>query len=92
MGIQTTQYVSRQFCIDRIYKIKALVLDQNWKGIEEITQENSRLDFEVVFSLQDLFTRGVPDYSKYSDAMLEDLMDHPYIRESYFDNYIINGD
>jgi hypothetical protein len=97
MGIQSTVNISRESAIERILKIQGLILDKDYLGL----QSNS---FETEFSIPSFIDNYPPVYinlvgkidkeslQKWTDKMLEGVMDLPFYRLSMFDNYRISED
>lgn len=84
MSIQTTQTITQEIAVSRINRIKSLVIEQDYKGIENTT-------FESDYSISKFVGKGVvlTDLSKCTNSMLEEQMDQPFYRFSMFDNYQI---
>jgi len=79
MGIEVTQTISRKDAIERINFIAQLVKEENYLEIEKNTSEEfSPLNIEIFF---------VTD--KYTNGMLETIMDKSFYRYSMFENYFI---
>lgn len=87
MGIKSTTTITRTAAIDRITLIYNLVSTQDYRAIEQCSFESEHSVAEWVNSWNTLPDSALLD--KYTDSMLEDLMDMPFIRLSMFDNYVI---
>ena len=83
MSIQSTKYVTREFAIQRIVKMLGYIYARSYRKIEAETTENYRLSKYV----DDFATIDVTAIEEYTNTMLEDILDKPFIRESMFDNY-----
>lgn len=83
MGIKSTMEISRKDTISRITEIQRLVANHNFYEVESITYEPEH-DIREFFNSMVLF-----DVSKWTNTMLEDLLDTPFFRFSMFDNYIV---
>ena len=87
MGIKSTQYVSRKWAIDRITRIQQLAASKDYNGIIDESYEDRTTPKVFV----DTFP-GIEDVSKWTNDMLGDLLDEPFYRRSYFDNYLVNDE
>lgn len=91
MGIQSTSWIPREEMIARILKIDRLLQDKDYRGIEESSSEHD-------VSVQSFVDNNEPKYfskeqlERFTDSMLEDIMDQPFFRYSMFDNYIATSD
>jgi hypothetical protein len=84
MGIRSTREVTREEAIYRIQRIDKLALNLEYMLIEEITNEDRGLgDFVMEYRSDHV------NINKYTDTMLEDIMDLPFYRYSMFDNYLV---
>ena len=83
MGIQSTQVISRDDAIQRIAEIQRLVAAQDYQGIEQLSFEPDGDVAEFVKSAV------IQTTERWSDKMLENLMDTPFFRKSMFDNYTV---
>lgn len=81
MGIQSTQEISRSDAIQRITEIQRMVAARNYQGIVEASFEP---DGDVVEFAK---SAVIQNTERWSDTMLEDLLDKPFFRKSMFDNY-----
>lgn len=87
MSIKSTKYISRDFAVDRIKHIYNLIKDYNYIELESTTTESEYSIAEFVNNSQSLL--DISNIEKYTNSMLEGLMDMQFFRESMFDNYII---
>ena len=88
MSAQTTEIWLRKWAIDRIREIGQLVLDKDYRAIEQKSSEYGHgpsirgfVDRGLGFDLEHL--------DKWSNSMLEEVMDRPFFRKSSLDNYCI---
>lgn len=86
MSIKSTKHIARQVAIDRIKLIQQLVIDKDYQELEQKV-------FEPDYTVQQFIDKheltDIFDIDKWTNKMLEDLMDEPFYRESMFDNYLI---
>ena len=87
MSIKSTQYITRESAVERIKKINDLVLNKDFRELERVSSEHS--DYRIDFVLQDLTFPDIEHIEKWTNRMLEDVMDNPVYRFSMFDNYLI---
>ena len=86
MSIQSTQPIPRKHAIERILKIQGYREDFNFIKLEE----NS---FEEDEDIKEFVSKDIPELEhlehveKWTNSMLEDVMDLPYFRHSMFNNY-----
>jgi hypothetical protein len=85
MGVQSTQYISRDKAISRIYGIVSLKLNHDYKGIGDCTYDP---DYSILeFIKTDII--DITHVNKWTNSMLAEQMDKPFYRFSMFDNYIV---
>lgn len=88
MSAQTTTTWPRQWAIDRIREIGQLVLDKDYRAIVRHSNE-----WEHVGDIRNFVDRGLDfdlaTLDKWSNSMLEEVMDLPFFRKSSLDNYSI---
>lgn len=90
MGIQSTQYVSRETAISRIVDIDYLILKKRYRSLEDCTSES---DYNIQEYVDNYTINNTEvDLLEWTDTMLEDKMDEPYYRFSMFDNYCVEGE
>lgn len=88
MGIQSTEYVTRQAAITRVLEIDALLMQKRYRDIEEATSEHD-------YSVENFVNETKPlcitldEIEQWTDSMIEDKLDEPFYRWSMFDNYYI---
>lgn len=96
MSIQSTINITRETALDRIELIISLMNPIDYQAIDNITQEDSSIIninaiiYEYVDSMN--MTQWKTEYKRYTNEMLEDLMDVPYLRFTLFDNYHIGAE
>lgn len=87
MGIQSTQYLTREEAIDRITEIANLIKTKNYRLLDQKT-------FETNFNLQEFVDNWEPidltNINNWTDRMLEDYIDKPFFRHSLFENYVVD--
>lgn len=88
MSIQSTVDITREAAIYRITKIAELIKDRNFLEIEQNSLEHDCDIREFVNKYQN---EDFSNLEKWTDRMLEDIMDKPYFRHSIFDNYLVIG-
>lgn len=84
MGIKSTRTITREEAIDRIIKVNELIKEENYKAIENNCSEHE--SFDVASFVHNTEVKNVENFTK---KMLENIMDYPGYRFSYFDNYTI---
>lgn len=87
MGILSTQDIPREKAIHRIKKIYNLVQEKDYQAIEKITNESD-------YSLQDFVNTGLDDndienIEKFTNQMIENIMDEPFFRYAFNHNYYV---
>jgi hypothetical protein len=89
MSIQTTKSVTREFATGRIKLIADLANNMNFLGLEGVTYESDCdiVDF-VKEPREDLLSElYMNNIDKWTNRMLETVLNKPFIRETMFDNY-----
>lgn len=90
MGIQTTQNISREIAIERIVNINFLIQNKEYLILENVTFEP---DFNIKSFVNEFVSEiNESDLSKYTNKMLEDILDQPFYRFTMFDNYFISDE
>lgn len=89
MGIKTTLHISRRVAIERITKVYNYVQDEDYLAIEKNSSEESDNIEKFVEATKD--NVEIDNIHKFTNSMLEEIMDKPYFRNSYFDNYLIEN-
>lgn len=81
MGIQRTREISREAAIERITEIQRLAAGHDFVGIEEAT-------FEPEGDIKAFVENAVlVNTDRWTNGMLEELIDRPFYRHGMFDNY-----
>lgn len=81
MGCQQTVQITREKAIARIKEINALIADDDYLGVEQITNEHEA-------SILDFVDNTEPkSVTKWTNSMIEGLLNQPFYRWSMFDNY-----
>ena len=86
MGIQSTQHISRNNAVDRAINIARLIQDKDYKKLDEVIFEP---DYDIKNFIDNGLSFNISDIHKWTDKMIEDLLDEPFFRYSMFDNYLI---
>ena len=86
MGIQSTQIISRKHAIDRIIKVSELIYAKEYKNLEDIAYEPYE---DIEFFVKSHLSFDYSDIEKWTDGMIEKVLDKPFFRKGVFDNYII---
>lgn len=86
MGIKSTVHIIYNDAIARIKEVEELALAKNYRAIERITSEEEGLQFFI-----DSY-KPVENLAHWTNKMLGDYMDRPFVRFSMFDNYIVEGE
>lgn len=84
MGIRSTRDVTRAEALERIRKMDSLAINAKFMLIEATTYETGGLEHFVMN-----YCAEHANIDKYTNAMLEAIMDLPFYRYSMFENYII---
>ena len=88
MSIQSTVEIPRFLAISRIAEIDELANQRDYYKIVMLSHEP---DYDVKLFMEDSAAeRTENDLSKFSNKMLEDIMDTPFYRFSMFENYNIH--
>lgn len=87
MGIQSTQYVTRENAIERIQYIHSLVENKEYKVLSENSHESDYIHVQEFIDEEVL--DDISHIHKWTDEMLADFLDKPFYRYSMFDNYLI---
>lgn len=86
MSIESTRDITRKNAIERIQEVTELILECNYKKLEEVSNES---DYRVDKWLHSTEAVDISAIDKWTDRMIEDLLDQLYYRYSMFDNYLI---
>lgn len=86
MSVQSTVDISREDAIDRIKKIHFLASEKDYVGIARLSYEP---DADIQSFVNDL--KNIDDIEKWTDRMIEDVIDLPFYRKSMFDNYSVKS-
>ena len=88
MSIQTTYTVCRKTAIERIKKIDGLMRSRNHGGLESITFEPD-YDLANYVNHYNKNERRVDNVNFWTNEMIENKMDEPFMRFSMFENYTV---
>ena len=91
MGIQSTRYITRETAIHRIIEIKTMVKGKRYRDLTELCDSECQ-DVQYFVENDDMPDLDEEGFDQYTDKMLGDLMDRPFYRFSYFDNYLVQDD
>lgn len=87
MGIRSTREISKATAIRRISAVVKMAEEKNFRAIESYSNE---ADHDVSLFVHN-FVR--PEFfdciEKWTNKMLEDVIDQPFYRFSMFDNYTV---
>ena len=88
MGIHSTRKISRKDAINRILFINDCCLEKDYLGLEQKTFEHeSGINLkQFVDSYSEI---DVSNIDRWTNYMLEEVIDLPFFRNSMFDNYVI---
>ena len=97
MGIQTTHNITRQAALERVKKVCECIRLRDYRELESISSENEEdncLQNFIDSSGSCLINHlGISiSHDKWTNRMLEDLLDKPFWRESQFDNYTVRDE
>lgn len=90
MGIKTTISISREQAVDRIVHINQLVIEKNYRALQETTCEHDESFSKLVDSAEPL-TLDRQTLMQWTDTMLDDKLDEPLYRFSMFENYLVSS-
>jgi hypothetical protein len=92
MGIRSTRSIKREDAISRINIMIGLIATKNYREVERQTFEEEGLNLkrEVVYLHERWRDGDFEDVQNWTDEMLGDLLDEPFIRFSMFDNYLVD--
>lgn len=86
MSIKTTQTVSRRWAIERIQNIYQYVLDKNFIAVANSTFEP---DNNLTLFVCETEIHLIGHIDKWTNEMIEEILDMPFFRKSMFDNYFV---
>jgi len=88
MSIKSTVYITRHNAIKRIKDVTKEALNKDYRSV-------ARMSFEDRYSVESFINNfECPDIvgmEKWTDKMIEDVLDLPFFRWSMFDNYLIRN-
>lgn len=88
MGVKSTRHITRSQAIDRINRILSLTKAKDYRAVESETEE----DPQNLEKFVDEYSKSELVVDKWTNRMLENLIDKPFFRHSEFDNYIVEDD
>lgn len=86
MSIQSTRTISREAAINRIFRIQVLALGTDYRELEYVTDDS---DYDLKRFIDNYAYINLTHIDKWTNKMLEDIMDKPFFRYSMFHNYSI---
>lgn len=91
MSIQTTLNISRENAISRLLLVANLVSSRDYLELESNSSEDAPAHIFVDDDDSQAIAQKLlnSDLSKWTNNMLENVLDKPFFRLSMFDNYII---
>ena len=90
MSIKSTSYITRENAINRILFIADLIVNRQYKTLEENSGEHDINIADEVEASHNMAQKYIEDdLEEYTDEMLEDIIDTCFYRNSMFDNYFI---
>ena len=87
MSAKSTITITREDAIGRIKLIQRLAMDKDYRGIEMLTGEdgnNALENFVNNFNPVDAYINNI---NKWTNTMLERVMDKPFYRHDRLENY-----
>ena len=88
MGIRSTVEVTRPEALERIDCVLQYVWDMDYRALEKDSFEEDGIK-EFMEEVCDSGLNGA-DRTKWTNSMLEDLLDRPFFRWSMFQNYTVS--
>lgn len=87
MGIRTTREISRKTAINRVSFIVKIVEGKDFRAIERHSHE---ADHDISLFVHNFVRPGFFEViEKWTNEMLEEVIDQPFYRFSMFDNYTV---
>ena len=87
MSIRSTKFISRDVATERILLVSEKVVNMDYKGLEEISYDP---EYSIESFIDSFVSYSDVAIEKFTNSMLEDILDRPFFRFSMFDNYIID--
>lgn len=89
MSIKSTKYVTREWAVERILLVAYHAKHYQYLELQLVTYdpENNLPLFVDHYMLGTQYTEEL--LSRWTNQMLEEILDKPFYRESMFDNYLI---
>ncbi len=88
MSIKTTRHVTRDWVIKRLQLVCSIANERDYLELEKNSFEREN---DIESFINNFYVKDYRFY-KYTNGMLEKLIDKPFFRESMFDNYIIQDE
>jgi len=91
MGVESTNYISRENAIERILFIADLISNDKYRTLEQNTSEEET-DLVAVFLNKSFYANIYleTDMTEYTNTMIEEIIDSSFYRHSMYNNYSIN--
>ena len=86
MNIKTSNIINRKTAIDRIKNISKYILSHNYRELERLSDEE---DGEIERCVYNGITFDSKNINKWTNKMLERVLNKPVFRWSVFKNYIV---
>jgi hypothetical protein len=87
MGVQSTVTIDRDRAIERILKIRELILQRRYRDLEKEAFEPDLHPKELVDNWDADDSCFVDNLQNWTNGMLGDQLDYPFFRFSMFENY-----
>lgn len=88
MSIQSTQNITRERAIERIREVSECCNNHNYTHLSGISFET---DADIINFINNGPWYDLTHIDKFTDHMIEDILDDPFYRFSLFENYTIVG-
>lgn len=84
MSIRSTITISRYQAIMRIENIHNLIVNFDYNSLSDASFEPEK---DIQYFVDNFKKLSIENISKWTNEMLEEILDKPYFRYSMFDNY-----
>jgi hypothetical protein len=92
MGAESTSYISRENAIERIVTIAELIVNKKYQNLElNSSEEENDIVEAVAIRIENAQEYLNQNLQRYTDKMIEDIIDSSYYRHSMYNNYFIAG-
>ena len=90
MSIMCTQQITRQAAIDRIKLVYDLISVKAYRSLESMSNE---VKLDLCFYVDEFDLKlDVDNLPQWTNTMLANLMDQPFFRYNYNENYVVHDD